>query len=127
EVGYAMPPVPEGGVQTTRSYYQELAITRSNAEREQAAWTFLKWLMAPEQIVKWNVNTGYLPVSRDVLETVEFQDWLRDNPGVTAWLDMLNYIRGLSRMPGSGEVRGLFMEALNEVRSGESSALAALS
>lgn len=127
DVGYAQPPIPVGGQQASRSYYQELVIFRKDPERIEAAWTFVKWLMTPEHIAVWNASTGYLPTSRDVLETDLYATWLAENPGMTAWLEMLNYVRGLPRFDGFDPIGGLFMEALFRVLSGETTAQVALS
>jgi len=127
EVGYAQPPIPANGQHISRSYYQELVIFRSNRESEEAAWQFIKWLMAPENIAVWNASTGYLPTSRAVLETDIYSTWLRENPGMKPWIKSLENIRTLPRMPGFGEIGSLFGQALNKVRAGEASAYVALS
>lgn len=126
EVGYAPLPIPAGGQQATRSFYQELVIFRSQTESEAAAWTFMKWLMSPERIARWNVKTGYLPTNRAVLNTPAYRDWLQANPGMRAWLEMMNYVHGLPRVPGFNTIYDLFMQAVNQVRQGKASARAAL-
>lgn len=48
----------------------ELAIFKTNGERERAAWTFARWLTQPAQIARWSRATLALPVrisARDLL------------------------------------------------------------
>ena len=124
-VGYAKLPRPADGKFATRSFYQELTITRNTPERIEAAWTFLKWLMDPETIVHWNIITGYLPTSRAVVNTRAYRAWLTENPGMQAWLDMMNYVRGWPRMGFDG-VGAQFQAAMDKVCTGQASARVAL-
>ncbi|MDD4518431.1 MAG: extracellular solute-binding protein [Limnochordia bacterium] len=93
EWGVAVPPIPdEGGVRASLSYIKNLTIFRSTKEREQASWTFVQWLMEPEQLALWCTRTGYLPVRRDVLDTERYQAYLAENPMVIPWIEELSYI-----------------------------------
>jgi len=129
EIGTAPPPVPADGEQASLSYYKDLCIFRSSPEREEAAWEFIQWLMAPEQLAIWCAETGYLPVSRDVLGTDRYSAFLSKNPGVMPWIDQLNYLRdpGPQRSTGWWDVVSYFHQALTQVRKGETSAYVALS
>ncbi len=42
------------------------ALLRSTPEQQLAAWLFLRWLMRPEQQLRWVQQTGYLPVRADL-------------------------------------------------------------
>lgn len=127
DVGTALPPIPKDGQRASLSYYKELVVFRTTPERQEAAWTFIKWLMQPERLADWCVTTGYLPVSRAALETKTYQDYLNANPAVLAWVDELNYVRHFPAVPGYGEMLGVFQQAIDQARQGENDAYSILS
>lgn len=45
-----------------------IPITAQTEEEQKAAWEFLKFIMQPEYLSKWTLNTGYLPPRQDVAE-----------------------------------------------------------
>ncbi len=45
-----------------------IPITAQNPEEQKAAMEFLKFIMQPEWLSKWTLNTGYLPPRQDVAE-----------------------------------------------------------
>jgi len=55
--------VPTGGTM--------FVILRSAPDEEkQAAWSFIRWMCAPEQAADWAARTGYLPVTRGAVESL---------------------------------------------------------
>jgi sn-glycerol 3-phosphate transport system substrate-binding protein len=70
--------VPEGspGVYT-RSLW--IMSARPEAERD-AAWTFIKWLMEPEQQAEWFAGSGYLPVSKSAYDLPAAKDIIAKYP-----------------------------------------------
>lgn len=124
EAATAPPPIPEGGQRKTLDFYKELIIFRSTPEREQAAWTFIKWLMEPERIAPWFVQTGYLPVGPDILRTELYSDFLADNPKLMPWIDELNYLHdNYATFRGADDVKRIFEQAIGRVRAGEPAAV----
>ncbi len=49
-------------------------------EKQRAAYTFLKWLLKPENITYFAMHTGYIPVRKSALRSTEYQRYLRENP-----------------------------------------------
>ena len=45
-----------------------LCLMKSDEKREEAAMTFLKWITAPENNVKFVTQAGYMPVTDDAFE-----------------------------------------------------------
>lgn len=45
-----------------------IPITAQTEEEQKAAWEFLKFIMQPEYLSKWTLNTGYLPPRQDVAQ-----------------------------------------------------------
>ena len=70
--------VPEGspGVYS-RSFW--IMSARPEKERD-AAWTFIKWLMEPEQQAEWFAGSGYLPVSNSAYDLPAAKDIIAKYP-----------------------------------------------
>jgi sn-glycerol 3-phosphate transport system substrate-binding protein len=70
--------VPEGspGVYS-RSFW--IMSARPEKERD-AAWTFIKWLMEPEQQAEWFAGSGYLPVSKSAYDLPAAKDIIAKYP-----------------------------------------------
>lgn len=126
EADASYPPISETGTRASLNYYKELVIFRSTPEKEQAAWTFVKWLMEPENLAHWAVETGYLPVSQTALGTDTYQHYLQENPKLLAWIEELAYLRGFPYLTSWGQILELFGQASSAVRSGQASAATAL-
>ena len=70
--------VPEG---SPGVYSRSLWImsARPQAERD-AAWTFIKWLMEPEQQAEWFAGSGYLPVRNSAYDLPAAKDVIAKYP-----------------------------------------------
>ncbi len=49
-------------------YGPDYAILKSTPERQLAAWLFLRWLLEPQNQIRWSRGTGLLPVTQPVLK-----------------------------------------------------------
>jgi ABC-type glycerol-3-phosphate transport system substrate-binding protein len=57
---------------------------RATPEQKAAAWTFIKWFIAPEQQVEWSLGTWYVPIHRRSLEDPRMVERLAKTPGLRA-------------------------------------------
>lgn len=71
EVEYTILPYPvfTGGEKVALQRGGGIVVASSTPEKEKAAVTFLKWLTAPQQNIKFSLATGYLPVTHAAFET----------------------------------------------------------
>jgi len=46
----------------------------------QAAWQFLRWMMAPEQTIEWATSTGYMPVAEQAVRQLELSGYYDKSP-----------------------------------------------
>lgn len=115
ELGVA--PLPMNGRRATILGGKGLAILTQDERKQRAAWEFIKWLTAPEQNLRWSTATGYIPIRLSVLSSLEFQEYLRENPGAEVALEELLYTRPrpvlaayteISRIMGLALERALF-------------------
>jgi len=44
-------------------------------DQKDAAWRFMKFLMDPVNVAYWSINTGYVPIRRDVEEVSQWQTY----------------------------------------------------
>lgn len=65
-------------------------IFRSTPEKEEASWTFLKWLMQPENIARYGVLSAGIPVRRSAFDLDTFQDALTRNPGLQTFINQID-------------------------------------
>ncbi len=64
-------PYPASGAGLTPLVYgPDLVLLSASPERRLAAWVFARWLLSPENLVRWSDATGYLPVRRSVQEQI---------------------------------------------------------
>jgi multiple sugar transport system substrate-binding protein len=62
----------------------------NGAAREQAAWTFLKWLTSPQIDLQWVTLTGDLPVRASVAKLPGYKKYVAKYPGIGVWASNLN-------------------------------------
>jgi multiple sugar transport system substrate-binding protein len=64
--------LPFPGAQPTLvTYGPDYALFKSSPERELAAWLFLRWMLEPQNQVRWSRSTGLLPVTRPAAELLK--------------------------------------------------------
>lgn len=61
-------PVFENGEMMVMQRGAGICMVKSNSKREEAAATFLKWLIEPEQNVEFATRGGYMPVTKSAFE-----------------------------------------------------------
>ena len=61
-------------------------------EEKTAAWSFLRFMCAPEQAAEWAERTGYLPVTRGALQRLEESGFFRRHPNDRVALGELPHV-----------------------------------
>ncbi len=56
----------------------DFALLKTTPARNLAGWLFLRWMLSPEQQIRWVTATGYLPARQDVY--VAMTDYRRAHP-----------------------------------------------
>jgi sn-glycerol 3-phosphate transport system substrate-binding protein len=90
----------------------------SSPERQAAAWKLIKYLTAPEQLVRLVVDTqgGYIPIRKAAAESPEVQALYRDRPFLRVPFDQLEL--GPLNPTTSGPVIGDYQAVRDAVRDG---------
>ena len=77
---------------------------RATPEQKAAAWTFIKWFIAPEQQVEWSLGTWYVPIHRRSLDDPRMVERLAKTPGLRAAYAQMDFAvfepRGLKWLAG---------------------------
>jgi sn-glycerol 3-phosphate transport system substrate-binding protein len=80
--GKARKSVPTGGTM--------FVIPRTVPEDEKrAAWDFVRWMSAPEQVSAWSTRTGYMPTTRAGVGLLEANGWYAAHPNDRVAYDQL--------------------------------------
>jgi len=58
-------------------------------EAKEAAFAFLRWMMAPAQAVAWATSTGYIPISRQGIADLEQRGYYTEHPNDRVAIDQL--------------------------------------
>jgi sn-glycerol 3-phosphate transport system substrate-binding protein len=63
---------------------------KGDRERQRAAWEFVQWLGNTKNTIKWHINTGYLPLRKSALDSLELKLFHRRNPNFRVAVDQLS-------------------------------------
>jgi sn-glycerol 3-phosphate transport system substrate-binding protein len=117
EVGVSrLPGVPGGTGQTGFSSYGLWIFNVRPKEEQEAAWTFIKWLMEPEQQAEWFAGSGYLPVSRSAVDLPAAQDVLTRYPLFQVAFDL--YLNAPANPATEGTILGPFQKVREAIFRG---------
>lgn len=89
------------------------ALNNNDAEKQAAAWEFVKFLVSPESQAYWNVQTGYFPVTTAAHEEQLFKDNLEKYPQFGTAIDQLHD----STPQSAGALLSVFPEARQVVET----------
>lgn len=103
-----------------------LVMFPSDQAHEQAIWRFLKWLVSPENSVRWTVATGYVPIQKAALEASEMQQLFADEPAYAAGFEQLEVASTYPHFWEMGVLDNLFRDAIEQVEFGEATPQEAL-
>jgi sn-glycerol 3-phosphate transport system substrate-binding protein len=93
---------------------------------QQAAWTFMQWLTAPPQTMKWSEETGYLPVQKSVVTSPAYRAYLKTNPQMQVVLDEVKYQHAPPQSPHYLGIYGYAQDAMSSMYFNNVPALTAL-
>ena len=61
----------------------------ASAPERAAAWEFLRFVHATEQVIHWSTSTGYMPVTRQAVQRLEASGYYRTHPNDRVAYDQL--------------------------------------
>jgi sn-glycerol 3-phosphate transport system substrate-binding protein len=82
-------------------------------EKQDAAWQYIKYLVAPEQQATWAAATGYVPIRKSATELPTIQELWSEKPFFKVAYDQL--ITGVDNVATAGPVIGPYQEIRDAV------------
>ena len=126
--GVQIMPMFPGGDHQTIAGPDNWVLFDNGAERLAAAWTFVSWLTAPEQVLTDSLATGHLPIRQSVTQLPRFARFATKFPGVDVFVANLANVQKarpvLKSYPRISEAMG---QAIVAAMTGEKTPQEALS
>jgi len=92
EVGVGMLAAGPTGVRRAPTGGNGIAIpAKAPADRQAAAWKFLKWLTDTPQTASWAKQTGYMPLRLSAMDDPELQAYFTENPTFQVAVSQMQY------------------------------------
>ncbi len=118
-VDFAVMPIPILHHPGTSSGGENLFIFNTTPEREQAAFTFLDYMLSESVQTQWALETGYLPVTVRSRQSQTYQEFVAEHPAVQVFLDQAPYGRSRPIFPGYNRVSDQLGRAIESVLLGQ--------
>ncbi|MCD6398057.1 MAG: ABC transporter substrate-binding protein [Spirochaetaceae bacterium] len=100
--------VPIGGATAT-------LFPSGNENQDKATYTFIKWLVEPENLAELSINTGYIPPRAAVLKEESVKTFLDDAPMFKVAFEQLKYASSYWHFNEMGTMDSLIWEALEKM------------
>ena len=116
-----MPSFDPGGSHITIAGPDNWVIFDNGTQRVNAAWTFLSWLTAPQQVLSDSMATGHLPTRASVEKMPGFKDFGTKYPGEGTFAKNLeNVTKARPQVPQYPQVSTAIGQAVVNVLLGKS-------
>jgi len=123
-VAVAPPNAP--GQQVTVMYGPNVAIFKSDPQKQAASWEFIKWFTEADQTAQWSIKTHYLPVRKSAAAGVDFKRELDASQALKAAFDLLPYAKAEPAPAGWQQVRDVLTNMATSVATNKAPPQAAL-
>lgn len=87
--------------------------SNASSAQKKAAWTFMKWVTAPQQAVYWSEQTGYIPISKSAVTLMK--PFIASHPIFQASIASLPAAKEIPPIPGMTQALGSLGNAIQEV------------
>ena len=91
-------------------------------DRQDAAWTFINWMVRPEQIGQWGIDSGYVAPRNAAWEVDPLMSYAADVPQASTARFQLEYaVKEFPAVFGAVEIYTLVTQSIEAVNTGEQS------
>jgi ABC-type glycerol-3-phosphate transport system substrate-binding protein len=94
-------------------YGPSYTMLASTPERQLAAWLFVRWMLAPENQVKWVTKAGTLPLRASILN--QFSNYQSTNPQWGAAVNLLPVAQGVPQLATWSTIRYVLQDGTMEI------------
>ncbi len=120
--GTVIPHGSDVSTPVTTLYGGNILMYKTTPEREQAAWSFVKWFTSPDQSARWAAISGYLPLNKSAANNQALKDTWTEEPRLKASFDNLQYATAAEPKVGSyQQVRDIIYQDLQAAITGTKS------
>ncbi|UCB44673.1 MAG: ABC transporter substrate-binding protein [Spirochaetota bacterium] len=92
-----------------------LVIFAKQSYKRKASLHFIQWLTNRENSIRWHKETGYLPLRKSALESIELRSFHRDNPNYKVPVDQLPYSRPPDFTPVLSQIDQVVRFAIEDI------------
>ena len=89
DVDYDVFPFPKKAQSAAVVGGENLFVFKTNAEREQACFEFLEYVLSEEFQTEWALRTGYLPINVKSQQSEAYQQFVAENPVINVFLEQM--------------------------------------
>jgi multiple sugar transport system substrate-binding protein len=126
EWGIAAVPAPDGGT-TASNVGGERIIMFQSTENKEAAWQFIKFMTSTEIQLRWDRETGFLPVRASVGDDPDYLAWISDSePRMMPFVEGMAHAHTRPATPFYNELSDAFSREIQAAFVGEATPADAL-
>jgi len=127
EVGTAFMPAGEAGYGANVGGGNYYIMKDIAPERQDAAWEFIRWMVRPEQIGQWGIDSGYVAPRNAAWEVDPLMSYAAEVPQASTARYQLEYaVKEFPATYGGQEIQVITTQAIEAVNTGEQSPADAL-
>lgn len=115
----ALVPAPEGGTSATNVGGERLVMFGNSANQE-AAWEFMKFLTSKEIQLRWDMETGFMPILKSVGEDPAYLEWAQESePRMLPFIEGMTYAHTRPATPLYNQISDAFSREIQRAYVGE--------
>ncbi len=99
DIDYDVFPIPVAQTHAAVVGGENLFVFKTSPEREQACLKFLEYILSEEFQTNWALKTGYLPINIKSQKSVEYQQFIAQNPVLEVFLKQMKWARSRPIIP----------------------------
>jgi multiple sugar transport system substrate-binding protein len=92
DIDYGVQVLPSNNAHSSIAGPDNWMLFDNGSARQQAAWTFLTWLVSPQVHLKFAIDTGDLPTRESETKQAGYQDFLSKYPGDAVFVQNLSNV-----------------------------------
>ncbi|MEL7036954.1 MAG: ABC transporter substrate-binding protein [Cyanobacteria bacterium J06592_8] len=92
-IDFGVFPIPALDKQATVVGGEHLFVMRTTPEHQEAALTFLEYVLSQDFQTDWSLGTGYLPVNLKTRQSQAYQDFVSQQPSLQVFLQQMAWAR----------------------------------
>ncbi|RKX77675.1 MAG: hypothetical protein DRP87_08540 [Spirochaetes bacterium] len=118
--GTARVPIPADGQPATNMGGEQIFIGKTTPEREAAAWDFIQWFTSTETQLKWDMETGFMPVRDSVTRDSAYAKWISETePRLIPFVENQKHAHSRPPIPNYPEVSDIFSKHVEKAFYGK--------